>query len=112
MALAGTARLDIANSIVAGNVFVGDGLTADDIIVVDCGVGFPEEDQLGIDLTRSTATASASKAVLATLLCGSWAVSETPAVWVWKRIHCARSSVTPIRPGCGTTCSCLNPTRR
>ena len=39
--------------------------------------------------------ASASTAVRTTLLSGCCAVSETPAVWVWKRSHCARGSVAP-----------------
>src|SRR3712207_4680488 len=39
--------------------------------------------------------ARASKAVLATLLYGSWAVRETPAVWVWKRRRRDRSSLAP-----------------
>ena len=29
------------------------------------------------------------------LLSGCCAVSDTPAVWVWKRSHCARSVVAP-----------------
>ncbi len=29
------------------------------------------------------------------LLSGCWAVSETPAVWVWNRSHCARSVRAP-----------------
>ena len=39
--------------------------------------------------------ASASMAVRTTLLSGCWAVSDTPAVWVWNRNHCARGSVAP-----------------
>jgi hypothetical protein len=39
--------------------------------------------------------ASASTAVRTTLLSGCCAVSETPAVWVWKRSHCALSVFAP-----------------
>ncbi len=39
--------------------------------------------------------ASASTAVRVTLLSGCCAVSDTPAVWVWNRSHCARGSVAP-----------------
>ena len=39
--------------------------------------------------------ASASTAVRTMLLSGCWAVSETPAVWVWKRSHCAFSVFAP-----------------
>jgi hypothetical protein len=34
-------------------------------------------------------------AVRTTLLSGCWAVSETPAVWVWNRIRIALSLVAP-----------------
>ncbi len=37
----------------------------------------------------------ASVAVRTMLLSGCWAVSETPAVWVWKRISSERSSLAP-----------------
>ena len=37
----------------------------------------------------------ASMAVRTTLLSGCWAVSETPAVWVWNRIRIALSLVAP-----------------
>ena len=39
--------------------------------------------------------ASASIAVRTTLLSGCWAVSETPAVWAWKRISHERGSRAP-----------------
>ena len=39
--------------------------------------------------------ASASTAVRTTLLYGCCAVSETPAVWVWNRSHCALSVCAP-----------------
>ena len=39
--------------------------------------------------------AIASTAVRVTLLSGCCAVSDTPAVWVWKRSHCARGSSAP-----------------
>ena len=39
--------------------------------------------------------ASASTAVRMMLLSGCWAVSETPAVWVWKRSCCAFSVFAP-----------------
>ena len=39
--------------------------------------------------------ASASIAVRTMLFSGCWAVSETPAVWVWNRSHCARSVFAP-----------------
>ena len=39
--------------------------------------------------------AIASTAVRTTLLSGCCAVSDTPAVWVWNRSHCARGSVAP-----------------
>jgi hypothetical protein len=34
-------------------------------------------------------------AVRTMLLSGCWAVSDTPAVWVWKRISMAFSAVAP-----------------
>ena len=39
--------------------------------------------------------AIASTAVRTTLLYGCWAVSDTPAVWVWKRSHWALAVVAP-----------------
>ena len=39
--------------------------------------------------------ASASTAVRTMLLSGCCAVSDTPAVWVWNRSHCAFSVVAP-----------------
>ncbi len=47
------------------------------------------------ELVPPSTAASASTAVRTTLLYGCWAVSETPAVWVWKRSHWARSLVAP-----------------
>ena len=43
------------------------------------------------DLVPPRTAASASTAVRTTLLSGCWAVSETPAVWVWKRSYWAFS---------------------
>ena len=39
--------------------------------------------------------ASASMAVRTMLTSGCWAVSDTPAVWVWKRSCSERGSVAP-----------------
>ena len=39
--------------------------------------------------------ASASMAVRTMLISGCWAVSDTPAVWVWKRSCSERGSVAP-----------------
>ena len=47
------------------------------------------------ELVPPSTAARASTAVRTTLLYGCWAVSETPAVWVWKRSHCARAVVAP-----------------
>ena len=47
------------------------------------------------ELVPPSTPASASTAVRTTLLYGCWAVSETPAVWVWKRSHCALSVLAP-----------------
>ena len=41
------------------------------------------------ELVPPSTAASASTAVRTMLLSGCCAVSETPAVWVWKRSHCA-----------------------
>ena len=58
------------------------------------------------DWVPPSTPASASIAVRAMLLCGCCAVSETPAVWVWKRIsqdfsrfapYVSRSSRAQIR---------------
>ena len=38
---------------------------------------------------------NASVVVRTMLLSGCWAVSDTPAVWVWKRISSDRSSRAP-----------------
>ena len=43
------------------------------------------------ELVPPRTAASASMAVRTTLFCGCCAVSDTPAVCVWKRSHCARS---------------------
>ena len=47
------------------------------------------------ELVPPSTAASASTAVRTTLLYGCWAVSETPAVWVWKRSDCALAVVAP-----------------
>ena len=47
------------------------------------------------ELVPPSTAASASIAVRTTLLSGCCAVSETPAVWVWNRSHCARSVRAP-----------------
>ncbi len=47
------------------------------------------------ELVPPSTAASASTAVRTTLLNGCCAVSDTPAVWVWKRSHCAFSLVAP-----------------
>ena len=47
------------------------------------------------ELVPPRTAASASIAVRTTLLSGCCAVSETPAVWVWKRSHCAFSVFAP-----------------
>jgi hypothetical protein len=47
------------------------------------------------ELVPPSTPASASIAVRTTLLSGCCAVSETPAVWVWKRSHCAFSVLAP-----------------
>ena len=47
------------------------------------------------ELVPPSTAASASTAVRTTLLYGCCAVSETPAVWVWNRSHCAFSVFAP-----------------
>ena len=47
------------------------------------------------ELVPPRTAASASMAVRTTLLSGCCAVSDTPAVWVWKRSHWARGDVAP-----------------
>ena len=47
------------------------------------------------ELVPPSTAASASMAVRTTLLSGCCAVSDTPAVWVWKRSHWARGEVAP-----------------
>ena len=47
------------------------------------------------ELVPPSTADSASTAVRTTLLYGCCAVSDTPAVWVWKRSHWARSVVAP-----------------
>ncbi len=47
------------------------------------------------ELVPPSTAASASTAVRTTLLSGCCAVSDTPAVWVWNRSHCARSVFAP-----------------
>ena len=47
------------------------------------------------ELVPPRTAASASMAVRTTLLSGCCAVSDTPAVWVWKRSHWARGEVAP-----------------
>ena len=47
------------------------------------------------ELVPASTAAIASTAVRTMLLSGCWAVSETPAVCVWKRSHCARSVLAP-----------------
>ena len=49
------------------------------------------------ELVPPSTAASASTAVRTTLLYGCWAVSDTPAVWVWKRSDCAFAVVAPYR---------------
>ena len=48
------------------------------------------------ELVPPSTAASASTAVRTTLLYGCCAVSETPAVWVWKRSHCAFSVLRAV----------------
>ena len=47
------------------------------------------------ELVPPSTAASASTAVRTMLLSGCWAVSDTPAVWVWNRSHCASAVVAP-----------------
>ena len=47
------------------------------------------------ELVPPSTAASASMAVRTTLFTGCWAVSDTPAVWVWKRSHWARAVFAP-----------------
>ena len=47
------------------------------------------------ELVPPSTAASASTPVRTTLLYGCCAVSETPAVWVWNRSHCAFSVFAP-----------------
>jgi len=47
------------------------------------------------ELVPPSTAASASIAVRTMFSSGCWAVSDTPAVWVWKRSHCARSVRAP-----------------
>ena len=47
------------------------------------------------DWVPPSTPASASIVVRTMFTSGCWAVSETPAVWVWKRIICERSSRAP-----------------
>ncbi len=47
------------------------------------------------DWVPPSTPASASIAVRTMLLSGCWAVSDTPAVWVWKRISIERSARAP-----------------
>ena len=47
------------------------------------------------DWVPPSTAASASSEVRTTLLSGCWAVSETPAVWAWKRSRIDSSRLAP-----------------
>ena len=49
------------------------------------------------ELVPPSTAASACRAVRTTLLYGCWAVSDTPAVWVWKRNCQERGFFAPNR---------------